>query len=155
MPVMTVKPDGSKLFLAWYDRRNDPNNSLMDLYGRWATLDGSGAVILGTEFKITTQSSVPTFAGTRGAPYTNNGYYDPTYPPGDVDLSWWYNDWPLDPFGDPTKTFASYRGHAGEYNGASSDNAHIFCAWTDHRNVALDTMIERTQADVRFLRLQW
>jgi len=35
MPVLAVKPDGTQLFMAWYDRRNDTNNSLIDVYGRW------------------------------------------------------------------------------------------------------------------------
>ena len=26
MPVLAVKPDGTKLFVAWYDRRSDTNN---------------------------------------------------------------------------------------------------------------------------------
>lgn len=29
MPVLAVKPDGTQLFMAWYDRRGDTNNSLM------------------------------------------------------------------------------------------------------------------------------
>jgi len=43
-PVITVKTDGTKLFLAWYDRRNDPNNSLIDVYGRWASIATDGSV---------------------------------------------------------------------------------------------------------------
>src|SRR6266567_4725563 len=36
-PVMTVKPDGSQLFIAWYDRKNDPgSNSLIQTYGVFA-----------------------------------------------------------------------------------------------------------------------
>ncbi len=34
MPVLAVKPDGTQLFMAWYDRRNDANNSLIEVYGR-------------------------------------------------------------------------------------------------------------------------
>ena len=35
MQVLAVKPDGTQLFVAWYDRRNNPNNSLIDFCGRW------------------------------------------------------------------------------------------------------------------------
>jgi hypothetical protein len=32
MPVIAIKPVGNKLFVAWYDRRNDTsNNSLIDV----------------------------------------------------------------------------------------------------------------------------
>src|SRR5438093_11273946 len=39
-----VKPDGKQLFVAWYDRRNDTNNSLIDVYGRWGTVASNGDV---------------------------------------------------------------------------------------------------------------
>ena len=39
LSAMTVKPDGTKLFMAWYDRRNDPtNNALIQIYGVFVTL---------------------------------------------------------------------------------------------------------------------
>jgi hypothetical protein len=34
MPVMCVRSDGNRLFVAWYDRRDDPNNSLIHVAGR-------------------------------------------------------------------------------------------------------------------------
>jgi hypothetical protein len=81
MPVITVKADGTKLFAAWYDRRNDSNNSLIDVYGRFGTINADGSVTFNAnDFKITTQSFPPVFAGTLAANKTN-GYYDPVYPP--------------------------------------------------------------------------
>ena len=94
MPVLAVKPDGTQLFMAWYDRRNDTNNSLIDMYGRFGSIATNGDVSFPTnDFRITTTNFPPVFAGTD----TNNlpnGYYDPVYPPGGVNLNWWYPEWP-------------------------------------------------------------
>ena len=35
MLMLTVKPDGNQLFIGWLDRRNDTNNALIEVYGRW------------------------------------------------------------------------------------------------------------------------
>jgi hypothetical protein len=43
-PVIAVHPNGNQLFLAWYDRQRDPNNSFIDVYGRWGTIGSNGAV---------------------------------------------------------------------------------------------------------------
>jgi hypothetical protein len=114
MPVLAIKPDGTQLFLAWYDRRRDTNNSLIDVYGRFGTIATNGSVTLNTEFRINTVSFPPVFAGT----LTNNmeqGRYDPVYPPVGVNLHWWYPEWPDNP---ADVTSFAYIGHVGEYNGA-------------------------------------
>lgn len=101
MPVLTVKPDGNQLFLDWLDRRNDTNNSLIDVYGRWGTIATNGSVSFPTsEFRISTQSFPPVFAGSLTV-NTNMGYYDPVWPPGYsnawVNLNWWYPWFPPPP----------------------------------------------------------
>jgi hypothetical protein len=155
MPVIAVKPDGTRLFIAWYDRRNDSNNSLIDLYGRWGTIASGGSVTFSTEFRITTQSFPPVFAGTLAANKTN-GHYDPVYPPEAVNLNWHYPQWPLiDEFGDPVVTYFSYIGHVGEYNGACTDGTYVYATWTDYRLTAAGTLYARNQADIRFVRLTW
>ena len=50
MPVLAVKPNGTKLFMGWYDRRNDTNNSLIDVYGRWGTISTNSSVTFDTEY---------------------------------------------------------------------------------------------------------
>lgn len=81
MPVLAVKPDGTQLFMAWYNRRNDTNNSLMDLYGRFGTIATDGSVAFATnDFCITTTNFPPVFAGTN-SDNTADGHYDPVYPP--------------------------------------------------------------------------
>jgi hypothetical protein len=42
-----------------YDRRNDPNNSLIDLYGCWGTIAPDGSVSFSPDFGITTESFPP------------------------------------------------------------------------------------------------
>ncbi|MBX3745482.1 MAG: hypothetical protein KF833_09230 [Verrucomicrobiae bacterium] len=152
MPVIAVKPDGTRLFVAWYDRRNDSsNNSLIDVYGRWGTIASGGSVTFGTEFRITTQSFPPVFAGTLAANKTN-GHYDPVYPPGGVNLHWHYPEWDDDVL---TVTEPAYQGHVGEYNGAWADSSYVYVTWTDYRLTAQGTLYGRNQSDIRFARLTW
>jgi hypothetical protein len=53
-PVITVTPDGTHLFMAWYDRRNDPNNKHIDWYGVTAGVSGS-TITWGANFAINDQ----------------------------------------------------------------------------------------------------
>ena len=151
MPVLCVKPDGTQLFMAWYDRRNDTNNSSIDLYGRFGTIATNGNVSFATEFRITTTNSPPVFAGTLSS-NTNQGHYDPVYPPVGVNLHWWYSDWPDDP---SFATFNNWIGHVGEYNGAYAEPSFVYVTWTDNRSLAMNTLFSRFQPDVRFIKLAW
>lgn len=158
MPVLAVKPDGTKLFMAWYDRRSDTNNGLMEVYGRWGSIASNGAVTLETEFRITPVSFPPVFSGTD----TNNfipGRYDPTYPPDDaadepfvgVNLHWWYPEWP-----DSTNViaFGVWKSHVGEYNGVSAGNEGLVFTWTDNR-IRRSPISNRFQSDIQLIRLSW
>jgi hypothetical protein len=159
MPVLAVKPDGTQLFMAWYDRRNDPNNGLMEAFGRWGTIETSGSVSLGDEFRITPVSFPHVFSGTD----TNHflpGWYDPTYPPDDaeddplvgVNLHWWYPEWPAD---DPyALAYGTHRHHVGEYNGATVDGDSVLFTWTDNR-VRWGRQSTRNQSDIRLIKIQW
>ena len=152
MPVLAVKPDGTKLFLAWYDRRNDSNNSLIDVYGRWGSIAADGTLTLGTEFRITTSSFPPVFAGTL-QDNTIDGHYDPVYPPNLVNLHWAYPEWPAPP--DTSATANVYKDHVGEYNGVSADGQYVYMSWTDNRLQSVGTRYGRNQSDIRLLRLAW
>jgi len=149
MPVLAVKPDGTKLFVAWHDRRNDSNNSPIDVYGRWGTIATDGTITFGTEFRITTTSFPSVFVGTL-PDNAIQGHYDPAYPPGDVDLHWWYSEWP-----QGSTTFATYISHVGEYNGAWADGPYTYMSWTDNRLTAAGTLYARNQNDIRFVRITW
>lgn len=60
MPSIAVRPDGDKLFVGLLDRRNDTNNSLIDVFGRWASIATNGTVTFFTnDFRITTESFPP------------------------------------------------------------------------------------------------
>ena len=151
MPVLALKPDGTKLFIGWYDRRSDTNNSLIDVYGRWGTIASNGDVSFHTnDFRITTASFPPVFVGTD----TNNlaqGHYDPVYP-GPVNLHWHYTDWPTNTLIVASPT---YLGHVGEYNGAWAEGQHVYMTWTDYRLTAEGTDYPRNQSDIRFIRITW
>jgi len=150
MPVLAVKPDGTQLFMAWYDRRNDPKNGLMEVFGRWGTIGTNGSVSLGEEFRITPVSFPQVFSGKE----TNNlvtGHYDPVYPPEGKSLSWWYPEWPDDPSAITQNAWIS---HVGEYNGVYASNEGILVSWTDNRILSGSSVI-RHQSDVRLLSLSW
>ena len=155
MPVLAVKPDGTQLFMAWYDRRNDTNNSFMEVYGRFGTIATNGSVTFGSEFVISTANFPPVFAGTLIS-NTNQGHYDPVYPPGGVSLNWWYPDVPLtNELGQVVLTFSSWKGHVGEYNGAFAGDQYVYVTWTDSRMASLRTLYPRDQSDIRFVKLTW
>ena len=159
MPALPVKPDGTQLFVAWYDRRKDTNNSLIELYGRFGTIATNGDVAFATnDFRITTTNFPPVFVGTD----TNNfpeGHYDPVYPPGGTNLNWWYTNWPPDNLtNDPPliyHTQPTYVNHVGEYNGAFAQAQHVYLTWTDYRLSSSGTLYPRTQADIRFVKITW
>ena len=155
MPVVVVKPDGTKLFLAWYDRRDDTNNSLTDVYGRFGAIAANGSVDFGEEFRISTVSFPPVFAGTRGENepiYKEPGYYDPAYPPEFVNLHWWYSEWPDDSL---ILTSGSYRSHVGEYNGVAFDDQAVWLSWSDGRMRTAGTRGVRAQLDIRLIGVPW
>jgi uncharacterized protein YndB with AHSA1/START domain len=152
MPTMAVRPDENVLFIGWYDRRNDANNSLIDVYGCWGSIATNGTVSLPTnDFRITTTSFPPAFAGTDPTNIVA-GHYDPVWPPKDVSLSWWYTNW-WDPF---AVTSDAYIHMACEHNGACADMNHVYLVWSDHRSTSqATTNAARYQADVRLARLPW
>jgi hypothetical protein len=162
MPTLAVKPDGNQLFIGWLDRRNDTNNSLIDVYGRCLTVATNGAVDFFTanDFRITTQSFPPVFAGTVN---TNVGSYDPVWPPGGVSLGWWYDWWLYDPEYDSwDPTYDVYAQHVSEHNGAYADLHHVYFVWSDNRvqwtyrgtNTSVQG-VGRYQPDIRLARLPW
>ena len=143
-PAITVKPDGTKLFIPWYDRRDDPTNqSLIRMYGAFASLPITSTNPFATNFAISTVTFPPVFSGT----HTNAGEYDPVYPPL-VDGSsvfcvpGWFN-------------YGTFSGYMGDYDRASSDNSYIYYMWGDNRNTTTNHGVTRNQADVRSVRVSW
>src|SRR5439155_211639 len=83
-----VTPDGSHLFVAWYDRRNDPDNALIDIFGTTATISG-GTLSWGPNFRLT-NAAFPSVIGVDGA---INAAYMGDYDTAAADNSNFYFSW--------------------------------------------------------------
>jgi hypothetical protein len=44
MPAIAITPNGQNMFVSWYDRRNDPSNSLIERWGALGSIAAGGAV---------------------------------------------------------------------------------------------------------------
>jgi sugar lactone lactonase YvrE len=77
-PFIAVKPNGSELFIGWYDRRLDPNNSLIDVFGEVGKINGNSVDLTTPNFRITDTSFPPAFGND---PYVNFSYM------GDYDIA--------------------------------------------------------------------
>jgi hypothetical protein len=143
-PAMTAKPDGTRLFIAWYDRRNDStNHHLIQTYGVFANLPITGTNSFATNFLISTAQFPPVFAGTT---MTSTNQFDPAYPP------FPRND------GTNCPTFdAAYARFVGDFDRAFSDDNYVYYTWGDNRNRYTNSItgVVRNQTDVRFIRLSW
>jgi len=60
-PTLAVRPDGAHLFISFYDRRVDPSNSLIDVFGVIGDISG-GVVTFEPNFRIT-DTSFPVVIG--------------------------------------------------------------------------------------------
>jgi hypothetical protein len=141
-PAITVKPDGTKLFIAWYDRRNDPSsNSLIQTYGTFANLPVTDTNSFTTNFLISTAQFQPVFSGTN----TTAQMFDPVYPP-------------IYTNGHPNYCGSfdgAYSHHMGDYDLAFADNNFVYYSWFDGRNTCTNSGVVRHQGDIRFIRLSW
>jgi hypothetical protein len=140
-PSITVKPDGTKLFMSWYDRRNDTaSNSLIQIYGCFASIPIT-ANSFTNNFLISTAQFPPIHSGTN----TNANTFDPVYPPifatNDVRYCGSFN-------GD-------YRVHMGDYDTAVCDNNFVYYSWFDGRNTSTNGGVIRNQADIRSISVSW
>jgi hypothetical protein len=76
-PAIAVKPNGTQLFIGWYDRRNDPGNFFIDTFGAVADIDaGTHAVTFQPNFRISTTSFPPVFGVDPAANFNYMGDYD-------------------------------------------------------------------------------
>jgi hypothetical protein len=95
-PALALTPDGTHVFITWYDRRNDPtNDSLIDRYGVIGTISGH-TVRFAPNFRITDISFPPAFG--------QDPLIDPTYM-GDYDMAtadnnYFYTTWGDNRLGD-------------------------------------------------------
>jgi hypothetical protein len=87
-PAIAVTPDGSHVFVTWYDRRLDPANSLIDRFGVIGTVSGS-TVSFGANFRIT-DTSFPVVVNQD--PSIATGYMG-DYDTATADNSFFYTTW--------------------------------------------------------------
>jgi len=87
-PTLAVTPDGTKLGIFWYDRRLDPNNNLIDYFGRTCTITGS-TLTCGADYRISDVSFLPEFGRDSVVISTYMGDYDIAQ----VDNSFFYVAW--------------------------------------------------------------
>jgi hypothetical protein len=94
-PALAVTPDGTHIFITWYDRRNDTANSLIDRFGVIGSISGS-TVTFGSNFQITTAdagkttTSFPAVVGQDPAIVSD---YMGDYDVATADNSFFYTTW--------------------------------------------------------------
>jgi hypothetical protein len=86
-PAIAATPDGTGLFVGWYDRRNDPANNLIERWGVIGTISGS-TITFGNNFKIS-----PPFPVVVGVDPVINATYMGDYDQVVADNSFFYMTW--------------------------------------------------------------
>jgi len=87
-PVIAITPDGTGLFVSWYDRRLDAANARFEVFGRNATLSGT-TLTWGGDYRITDSDS-PVVIGQDT--YINSTYMG-DYDQATADNSFYYRTW--------------------------------------------------------------
>lgn len=88
MPCLAITPDGTGLFVSWYDRRLDVANSQIDVFGRNATISGT-TVTFATDYRITDAS----FPSVIGQDPVINSVYMGDYDMAVADNTAFYRTW--------------------------------------------------------------
>jgi hypothetical protein len=91
LPSIGVAPDGSKILVTWYDRRSDPNDTLVEYWGALGTPSG-GTASFGPSFRISSARFAPVVGGDASVPSeffsdyeqmaADNGGFDVTWSDG-------------------------------------------------------------------------
>jgi hypothetical protein len=68
-PVIAVKPNGTQLFIGYYDRSADTNNTLINATGRVGAIDANGNVTFGPPIQISSGSFPVDGVGEEAADY--------------------------------------------------------------------------------------
>ncbi len=88
-PVLAITPDGTRLFVSWYDRRLDAGNNLFEVFGRNATITGSTVTWDAGDYRITDGAS-PVIIGQD--PVINSTYMS-DYDQATADNAFFYRTW--------------------------------------------------------------
>jgi hypothetical protein len=74
-PDIAVTPDGTHLGIFWYDRRTDPNNSLINWFGETAAISGATVTFGSHNIRVTPSAFPPVLPGViHTDPLVNPGY---------------------------------------------------------------------------------
>jgi len=87
-PTLAVTPDGTKVFVTWYDRRRDPGDALIERWGRIGSVSGV-TVTFGFDFCISNAS----FPAVFGQDPVVNSTYMGDYDAAAADNSFFYATW--------------------------------------------------------------
>ena len=101
MPTLAVTPDGTGLFVGFYDRRRSATNNRIEYWGRTATISGS-TVTFGCDFPISS-SDFPVVVGVDPA---INSVYMGDYDQAVADNNNFYVTWGDNRLGNPDVRFA-------------------------------------------------
>jgi hypothetical protein len=152
-PSIAVNLSGTEIFVGYYSRQNDPNNSWIMAYGAKANISGGLATATFDCFPIAPTAFQPLFAGT-SAPALGGWAYDPVWPQVGVCLD----------------TTARYAGTgactnvitadtyvnfcADDYTWAGADSSFFYFAWCDRsRNFGTVPNV-RPDEDVKFAKIR-
>jgi hypothetical protein len=159
-PALAVTPNGKFMAVAWYDRRLDPSNNLIDRFGSVVKVSGT-ALAIGKNFRIT-NVSFPPVLGVDPA-------VNPTYM-GDYDQMTADNDFVYTVWGDNRD---NSKGHAGKNanvrfakfrianptNAAEEDGDEgheiAFSAVPEETQIAVNKAIDAAPADVLTSPVEW
>jgi hypothetical protein len=78
-PVIAVKPNGTQLFVGYYDRSADTNNTLIHAAGRVGTIDATGNVTFGARIQVSAASFPVEELGKEAADYDTAGADDTAF----------------------------------------------------------------------------
>ncbi|RIK02164.1 MAG: hypothetical protein DCC48_18425 [Acidobacteria bacterium] len=95
-PTIAMTPDGARVLFTWYDRRRDPQNWEIGLWGRIAEVESTG-LEFGHEFPIATESSPPVY---RQDPLLSPGNFMGEFGQSSADAEYFYVAWTDTRLGD-------------------------------------------------------
>ena len=87
-PALAVSPDGTHLFVGWYDRRLDPGNVVIDTFGVIGNISGA-SITFTPNFRLTTHNFPPVY----GQDPVINSVYMGDYDQAVADNNFFYYTW--------------------------------------------------------------
>jgi hypothetical protein len=152
----SIAASGTKIFIGYYSRQNDPNNSLIMSYGAKADMGPGLANATFDCFPISPTAFPPLFAGT-SQPALGGWAYDPVWPQTGVclDTSARYAG-----VGTPDTcsnigtddTYVNFC--ADDYTWAAADSSFFYFAWCDRSAVFGSPPNTRPDANVKFAKIK-